>query len=204
MISNTVAVKMTAVGPFIFDAATWLFPISYILGDVFTEVYGYKATRKVVWYAICAQLLMMCAYIVVQYLPAPDFWTDQAAYDAILGVAPRIVLASLVAFFAGEISNAYTMSRMKILSKGKHLWKRTIGSTVIGQGVDTVLFVTLAFGGVFENSIIITMIVSNYVFKVAYEILATPLTYKAVALMKKSEGIDVYDSNETYNPFRLS
>jgi queuosine precursor transporter len=204
MISNTVAVKMTQVGPFIFDAATWLFPISYIFGDVFTEVYGYRATRKVVWYAIMAQILMACTYILVQYLPAPGFWADQAAYESILGVAPRIVCASLVAFFAGELSNAYTLSKMKIYSKGKHLWQRTIGSTIIGEGVDTVLFIVLAFGGVFENSVIVTMIISNYLFKVAYETLATPLTYAAVSALKKSEGVDVYDTNESYNPFTLA
>lgn len=201
LISNTVAVKITQIGPFTFDAATLLFPIAYIFGDVLTEVYGYKATRKIVRYALYAQVLMALVYALVQYLPAASFWDAQGSYESILGVVPRIVFASLVAFFAGELANAYILSRMKVLSSGKQLWKRTISSTVIGQAIDTVLFVCIAFAGTMAMPELYAMLVSNYIFKVAYEVCATPLTYIAVTTLKNKEQIDVYDTQVNYNPF---
>lgn len=201
LISNTVAVKITQIGPFTFDAATLLFPIAYIFGDLLTEVYGYKTTRRIIRYAIYAQILMALVYAAVQYLPAAVFWDAQASYESILGVVPRIVCASLIAFFAGELANAYIMSRMKVRSAGKYLWKRTISSTVVGQGIDTVLFVFIAFAGTMALPELYAMLVSNYIFKVAYEIFATPLTYIAVDTLKKKEQIDVYDTDINYNPF---
>lgn len=201
LISNTVAVKITQIGPFTFDAATLLFPLAYIFGDLLTEVYGYKTTRKIVRYAIYSQIVMALVYAAVQYLPAAHFWDAQNSYESILGVVPRIVLASLVAFFAGELANAYILSRMKVRSAGKHLWKRTIGSTVVGQAIDTVLFVGIAFLGTMTMPELYAMLVSNYIFKVAYEVLATPLTYFAVTQLKKHEQIDVYDTDINYNPF---
>lgn len=203
LISNTVAIKITQIGPFTFDAATLLFPLAYIFGDIFTEVYGYKTARKVIWYSICAQVLMALTYALVQYLPAASFWADQQAYETILGVVPRIVLASLIAFFAGEIANSFVLSRMKVLSKGKHLWKRTIGSTVVGQAIDTTLFVLIAFAGTMVSHELYIMLVSNYVFKVGFEIMATPFTYLAVDALKNAEGIDTFDTHITYNPFSV-
>lgn len=203
LISNTVAIKITQIGPFTFDAATLLFPLAYIFGDIFTEVYGYKTARKVIWYSICAQVLMALTYALVQYLPAASFWADQHAYETILGVVPRIVLASLIAFFAGEIANSFVLSRMKVLSKGKHLWKRTIGSTIVGQAIDTTLFVLIAFAGTMASHELYIMLISNYVFKVGFEIMATPFTYLAVDALKKAEEIDTFDTHITYNPFSV-
>ena len=203
LISNTVAVKITQVGPFVFDAATWLFPISYIFDDVLTEVYGYAASRKIIWSAFMAQALMAVIYVAVQYMPSAPFWGDQASYNAILGMSPRIVAASMVAFFCGEFSNSYVLSRMKVWSSGKHLWQRTIGSTIVGEGIDSVLFFTLAFAGTMPGSALLTMIVSGYLFKTAYEVLAMPITYAIVNFLKKAEGIDTFDRGINYNPFSL-
>ncbi len=139
LISNTVAVKMTQLGPFIFDGGTLIFPISYIFGDILTEVYGYRASRRIIWAGFGALALMSLSYFLVGILPSPAFWQNQGAYNAILGAVPRIVLGSMVAYFAGEFCNSYVMSRMKIWSQGKRLWMRTVGSTVVGEGVDTAI-----------------------------------------------------------------
>lgn len=203
MISNTVAVKIVQVGPFSFAGAIFIFPISYIFGDILTEVYGYKATRKIVWSGFAALVLMALAYWFVQILPNAPFWQNQNAYDLILGGVPRIVLGSIVAYFAGEFSNSYVMSKMKIWSNGKHLWTRTIGSTVVGEGVDSVIFNVIAFLGVFPFSGVLALIISAYIAKVAYEVIATPITYAIVRKLKKAEGIDVYDRGINYNPFSL-
>jgi len=204
MISNTVAVKLVGIGPFVFAGATFIFPLTYIFGDILTEVYGYRATRKIVWSAFVALIVMSVAYWGVQQLPAASFWQGQEAYATILGFVPRIVAGSILAFFVGELCNAYVLSRMKVLMDGKHLWMRTIGSTVVGEGVDTFVFVLVAFYGTMPLAALVTVMWSGYVFKVAYEILATPLTYAIVRWLKKAEGIDVYDRGISYNPFRLS
>jgi uncharacterized integral membrane protein (TIGR00697 family) len=204
MISNTVAGKLVEVGTLAVSGAIILFPLSFIFGDILTEVYGYKTSRKVVWSGFAALALMSLFYWVVQILPAASFWTNQAAYEAILGAAPRIALASMVAYFCGEFVNSFIMSRMKVWMNGKNLWMRTIGSTIAGEGVDTILFVLIAFTGVFPLPVLITVIISNYLFKVAYEILATPFVYVIVAKLKKAEGIDVYDRGINYNPFTLA
>lgn len=201
IISNTVAVKIVSIGSFTFDAATLLFPLAYILGDIFTEVYGYKTTRRIVWYAIIAQVVMAGTYMLVQVLPSADFWTDQTAYNAILGATPRIVLASLIAFFAGELSNAYVISRMKVKSAGKYLALRTVGSTLVGQAIDTVLFVMIAFAGVFATEELYVMLVSNYIFKVGFEFVLTPVTVSVIQKIKKYEQCDVIDTHISYNPF---
>ena len=203
LISNTTAVKVVQWGPLVFDAATILFPITYIFGDILTEVYGYKAARKVVWAGIGATVLMAAAYALVIYLPAAPFWGGQEAFAATLGVVPRIVLASIVGFFAGEFTNSYILSRMKVWTRGKHLWARTISSTVAGQGVDTVLFCVIAFALAIPNAALFSMILTVYALKVAYEVLATPLTYVIVRKLKEAEGIDVYDRGIDYNPFSL-
>ncbi len=203
MISNTTAVKLVALGPFVVSGAIFVFPISYIFGDILTEVYGYRASRKIIWSGFAALILMSLCYWLVQLLPAPAFWPHQGAYEAILGAVPRITLASMLAYFAGEFSNSYVLSKMKVWMEGKRLWVRTIGSTVIGEGIDSIIFVTIAFGGTMPISAMFTIIVSIYLFKVAYEVIATPFTYLIVNRLKRAEGIDTYDRGITYNPFVL-
>lgn len=204
LVSNTVAVKITHLGPFYFDGATILFPIAYIFGDILTEVYGYKRSRIVVWTGFLACAIMSFVYWLVGILPAAADWQHQDAYMAILGQTPRIVAASLVAYLCGEFVNAFILAKMKIATRGRYLWTRTIGSTIVGQGVDTVIFVTIAFTGLLPASLLIYMIISNYVFKTAFEILATPLTYAAVGYIKKVDSFDYYDTDTDFNPFRFS
>lgn len=203
MISNTVAVKLVEIGPFVFAGAIFIFPISYIFGDILTEVYGYKASRKIIWSGFAALIFMSICYYFVQVLPAPGFWQNQGAYELILGAVPRIVIGSIIAYFVGEFSNSYVLSKMKVWSNGKRLWMRTIGSTVVGEGVDSIIFGVIAFAGVIPFSGLATMIVSGYLAKVAYEVLLTPVTYMIVNKLKKAEGIDVYDRGVSYNPFLL-
>ena len=203
MISNTVAVKLIQIGPFIFAGAIFIFPISYIFGDILTEVYGYKASRKIIWSGFVAIVFMSLCYWFVQVLPFPGFWQNQSAYEIILGAVPRIVLGSIIAYFVGEFTNSYVLSKMKIWSKGKKLWMRTIGSTIVGEGVDSVIFGVIAFAGVVPFSGLVTLIVSGYLAKVAYEVILTPVTYLIVNKLKKAEGIDVYDRGVNYNPFSV-
>lgn len=203
MISNTTAVKLVAFGPFVLSGAILVFPISYIFGDILTEVYGYRASRKIIWSGFAALILMSFCYWLVQILPAPAFWPHQGAYEAILGAVPRITLASMLAYFAGEFSNSYVLSKMKVWMEGKRLWLRTIGSTIVGEGVDSIIFVTVAFSGTMPVATMFTIIVSIYLFKVVYEVIATPLTLFIVNRLKTAEGIDVYDHGISYNPFVL-
>jgi queuosine precursor transporter len=203
IISNIASSKILDLGPFTFDGGTILFPISYIFGDILTEVYGYKASRRVIWTGFAAALLMSLTLIVVGKLPPAADWGNQDAYDKILGLTPRIVIASLIAYFAGEFSNSFTLAKMKILTKGKWLWMRTIGSTIIGEGVDTLLFVGIAFMGVLPRELLISVIISNYIFKVGFEAILTPLTYRAVGFLKRNEGVDAYDYDTNFNPFAI-
>src|SRR3989344_3249586 len=204
LISNIASTKLALIGPFVLDGGTILFPLAYIFGDILTEVYGYKKARKVIWTGFFAALIMSIVFAIVGALPSASGWESQGAFDAILGVVPRIVLASLIAYFAGEFSNSFVLAKMKIWSKGKDLWKRTIGSTIVGQGIDTTLFTFIAFWGVFPLETFVSLIVSNYIFKVGVEILFTPITYKIVNFLKKEEGEDYYDHNTDFNPFTLS
>jgi uncharacterized integral membrane protein (TIGR00697 family) len=201
MISNTVAVKLIQLGPFIFAGAIFIFPVSYIFGDILTEVYGYRASRRIIWSGFAALLLMSLGYLLVGALPAPVFWDGQAAYNAILGFAPRIVAASIVGYFTGEFCNSYVLSKMKIWSNGKALWSRIIGSTVVGEAVDTIFFTVLAFWGTVPFLVLLTIIGSNYFFKVVYEVIAMPITYRIVHWLKRAEGVDVYDHGINYSPF---
>lgn len=203
MISNTVAVKIIQISTFVFSGATFIFPISYIFGDILTEVYGYKATRKIIWIGFVTQILMVLCYLFVQILPSAPFWNLQDAYVAILGAVPRIVFASVIAYFVGEFANSYVLSKMKIFTNGKHLWTRTIGSTAVGQLIDSALFASIAFFGVIPNTALISMILSLYVIKVIVEVVLTPFTYYIVNKLKKAEGIDTYDHGINYNPFKL-
>jgi uncharacterized integral membrane protein (TIGR00697 family) len=204
LISNVASSKVLDLGPFTFDGGTILFPISYIFGDILTEVYGYKRSRRVIWTGFFAAFLMSAVFMIVGKLPAAADWPNQEAYDKILGLTPRIVLASLVAYFAGEFSNSYTLAKMKIFTGGKWLWSRTIGSTIVGEGVDTVLFVFIAFYGVFPGSLLLAILVSNYIFKVCFEALFTPFTYMIVRFLKRKELSDVYDHDTDFNPFSIT
>ena len=202
LISNVASTKILLLGPFTFDGGTILFPLSYIFGDILTEVYGYRASRRVIWLGFSATFLMSVIFMIVGKLPPAPGWANQEAYDKILGLTPRIVAASLIAYFAGEFSNSFTLAKMKIMTSGKWLWTRTIGSTLVGEGVDTALFCTIAFLGALPGSLLASVILSNYVFKFAFEATATPLTYGVVGFLKRSEGVDHYDRGTDFNPFR--
>jgi len=186
-----------------FGAGILFFPLSYVLGDVMTEVYGYARARRVVWAGFAAVLFMaFMAWVVVAMPPAPG-WNGQAAYEEVFGLTPRIVLASLMAFWAGELANAFVMARMKVASGGKHLWQRTIGSTVVGQGVDSLIFYPVAFLGVWSASQVITVLLTNYLLKVVWEAVLTPVTYRVVGALKRAEGVDVYDTDTAFTPFSI-
>ena len=180
-----------------------IFPISYIFGDILTEVYGYRASRRIIWTGFALIIIMSVVYYLVQLLPPAPFWPNQQAYEAILGLVPRIVFGSIIGYFAGEFTNSYVLSKMKIWTKGKHLWTRTISSTIAGEGVDTILFATVAFAGVIPWNNLIAVIISGYIAKVLIEVLFTPITYVVVKKLKKLEGVDVYDYGVNYNPFQL-
>ena len=204
LISNVIAVKTIQIGGVILQAADLIFPITYILGDVLTEVYGYKRARKAIWIGFSCSLFAVMAITLGQYLPAQGDWHDQAAYDAILGSQWRIVAASFTAYLFGEFMNSYVLAKMKIWTQGKYLWTRTIGSTVIGQAFDTSIFLTLAFYGVMPTEVLISLIGFQWLFKIAYETAATPLTYLVVNYLKRHEGIDVYDRDTKFSPFALA
>jgi queuosine precursor transporter len=201
LISNIASVKIVSFWKFTFDGGTILFPLSYIFGDILTEVYGYGRSRKVIWTGFFAALAMSLVLWVVQVLPPAPGWNNQQAYESVIGFVPRIVIASLIAYFSGEFTNSYIMSRLKIITKGKFLWVRTIGSTLAGEGIDTAIFCMVAFYGILPASLLLSVIVSNYIFKCSVEILFTPLTYAIVRFLKQQEKVDVYDRGIRYNPF---
>lgn len=201
LISNVASTKIVDLKWFTFDGGTLLFPLSYIFGDILTEVYGYRKSRHVIWLGFFMALLMALIFIIVGILPSAPDWGNQSAYDLILGLTPRIVIASLVAYSFGEFSNSFILAKMKIWTKGKMLWTRTIGSTLVGELIDSAIFIIIAFWGVLPNSLLLTLIISNYIFKTAIEILFTPATYKIVKFLKKEESEDYYDIDTNFNPF---
>jgi len=203
LISNVASTKILSIWKFTFDGGTILFPLSYIFGDILTEVYGFRRSRRVIWLGFAAALLMSLTLYVVQLLPPADGWQYQDDFRHILGFVPRIVLASLIAYFAGEFSNSFTLSRLKIVTRGRFLWVRTITSTLIGEGLDTLLFCMIAFYGILPVPLLISVILSNYIFKCSVEILFTPFTYIIVNFLKKKEKEDMYDTGINYNPFRF-
>jgi hypothetical protein len=200
LISNLVGQKITAVGPFRISGAQLLFPITYIFGDVFTEVYGYGASRAI-WIGFFASALLAVMGLVTVWLPPAPGWDGQAAFARVFEFVPRLVVASLAAFWCGEFANSFVMAKMKLLTKGRYLWTRTVGSTVAGQAVDTVVVMVLAFGGSLSGGLIANLIVSAYLGKVLYEVAATPVTYWIVNSLKRREGVDVFDTNTDFNPF---
>lgn len=196
-------VNLPVIGTQIFGAGILFFPLSYVLGDVLTEVYGYARARRVIWAGFGAVIFMAAMSWVVVALPPADIWSGQPAYEEVFGLTPRIVFASIVAFWAGELANAFVMARMKVWTEGKHLWTRTIGSTVVGQGVDSLLFYPIAFLGVWTTQAVITVLITNYLLKVLWEAILTPVTYRVVNTLKRVEGVDVYDRETNFTPFSV-
>jgi len=199
--ANIIAVKVISLGPFILPAAIFVFPMSYVFGDVLTEVYGYRTARRVIWLGFACNLIFVFFAWVGQILPSAGFWEGQSSYESILGFAPRLLGASFCGYLVGEFVNSFVLSRLKILTQGRWLWTRTIGSTVIGQGLDTVIFITLAFTG--TGAAVPTMILHHWTAKVAIEIICTPATYAIVNWLKRREGVDAYDRQTSYNPFLI-
>jgi queuosine precursor transporter len=184
LISNIVAQKLIEVGPFVFTAGILLFPVTYIIGDVLTEIYGFRRAKQVIWLGFGASLFMTLFLAIVVAIPPADGWNGQESFASTFTAVPRIVLASMAGYLAGEFANSFVLSRLKLRMQGRHLWVRTISSTVIGQGLDTAIFAIIAFGGLVPGSVILTAIWSGYLFKVVYEIMATPLTYLVVGKLR--------------------
>lgn len=212
LVSNLVAQKLCAIGPFtiggmefgpfLISGAQILFPITYIFGDIFVEVYGYSASRRAIWIGFfSAALLALMAQITTSLPAAPEF-QNQEAFEQVFGFVPRVLAASLIAYWCGEFANAFVMSKMKIWTEGKYLWTRTVGSTVVGQLIDTVIVITIVFIGIHSFPTMLNLMFTGYVAKVLYEAAATPVTYWVVNSLKRAEGVDVYDEGVNFNPFR--
>lgn len=202
VLSNVIgAAKLSTVAGFTFGAGILFFPLSYVIGDVLTEVYGYNRARRVIWAGFAALVFMAVMSFVVVALPPADSWTGQDAYEQVFGQVPRIVLASITAFWAGEFVNSYVMAKMKVWTRGEKLWTRTIGSTVVGQGVDSLLFYPIAFLGVWETRDVVLVMVTNWALKVGWEAVLTPVTYRVVAFLKNREGVEIFDTDTDFSPF---
>ena len=199
--SNTIAVKVISLGPFILPAAIFVFPLSYIFGDILTEVYGYRQARKVIWLGFLCNLIFVTSAWIGQVLPPYSQWTQQEAYVGILGRSPRILAASFSGYLVGEFSNSFVLAKMKIMTRGRWLWSRTIGSTIVGQGLDTLVFIILAFIG--EPAFTPIMILHHWLAKITIEAVVTPFTYAVVNYLKKKEAIDTYDYQTSFNPFSI-
>ena len=200
--ANIIAVKVISFGAVILPAAIVVFPLSYILGDILTEVYGYRWARKVIWLGFTCNLIFVIFIWVGQVLPPASFWKGQEAYETILGFTPRLLAASFCGYLAGEFVNSFVLAKMKILTRGRWLWTRTIGSTIVGEGLDTAIFITLAFIG--TPSFAAIMILYHWLVKTGIEAIATPLTYTVVNYLKRKEAIDTYDYETNFNPFLVS
>ncbi len=201
--ANVTAVKLISMFGVVLPAAVVVFPISYICGDVLTEVYGYRAARRVIWLGFLCNLLAVAAIYLGGILPAAPFWQGQEAYETILGYTPRLLAASFLAYLVGELANSYVLARMKVATDGRWLWSRTIGSTLVGQGLDSLVFIVLAFTGTIPLGAMVSAIVAQWLVKSAYEALATPLTYVVVNRLKRIESIDVYDRHTSFNPLPI-
>lgn len=203
LVSNVASSKILILGPFTLDGGTILFPLSYIFGDILTEVYGFARARRVIWTGFAMVILASLVFIIVGKLPPAPDWGGQSAYQTILGLTPRIVAASIMAYFCGEFLNSFVLAKLKIATSGKWLWLRTIGSTLIGEGADTLIFVATAFWGVLPSPLLTTIVVSNYIFKVGIEVLFTPVTYWITNALKRKEQEDYYDRDTNFNPFAV-
>ena len=196
-------IDLPVIGDWPFGAGILFFPLAYVIGDVLTEVYGFARARRCIWTGFAALLFMaLMAHIVVALPPAAS-WEGQAAYEAVFGQVPRIAMASIIAFWAGEFVNSVVLAKMKLWTKGKHLWSRTIGSTIVGQGVDSFIFYPLAFWGVWDSETLLVVLLTQWALKVAWEALLTPVTYAVVGCLKRREGVDVFDVGTDFTPFRV-
>jgi uncharacterized integral membrane protein (TIGR00697 family) len=204
LVSNITAVKLIDVWGYVIPGAIVIFPISYIIGDVLTEVYGFAKARTVIWLGFGANLCAIGTFALVGILPAAGFWEGGDAYSATLGATPRILAASFVAYLLGEFANSYILARLKVATAGRHLWMRTLGSSVVGQTLDSTVFITIAFWGLFPNDVLVTLIATQIVFKLGYEVLATPVTYAVVDWLKKAEGVEHFDRATSFNPFAIT
>lgn len=204
LISNLVGQKLSAFGPFRVSGAQLLFPITYIFSDIFTEVYGYAGSRRAIWIALFANTLLALMGVFMVWVPAAPEWpaVHQQAFQIVFGAVPRMIVASLVAFWAGEFANSYVMARMKVWTGGRWLWTRTVGSTLVGQAFDSLLVTAVFYWGTVPWTTVLVAAGSGYLFKVAYEALATPVTYAVVGFLKRSEGVDVFDDGTDFSPFR--
>jgi uncharacterized integral membrane protein (TIGR00697 family) len=203
LVSNLIAGKLANFLGLTLPAAVILFPLTYIFGDILTEVYGFQRARLIIWTGFGANLFMVVIFMITLSLPYPEFWKGQAAFQSVLGMTPRVVFASLAGYWGGEFLNSMALSRIKVLTRGRLLWVRTIGSTVIGEGVDTVLFISIAFIGMMPSAELGKMMLAQYIWKVSYEVLVTPLTYVIVNWVKQRERLDTFDEGIRYNPFNL-
>ena len=202
--ANIIAVKPVTIGPLLFPAAVVIFPISYIFGDILTEVYGYARSRQVIWIGFGCNLLAVIAITVSGWMPAAPFWANnRAAYTAILGGTPRVLAASFMAYLVGEFLNSFVLAKLKIATQGRWLWMRTIGSTLVGQLADSAVFITLAFVGIWPSNQMLAAVLTQWLLKSGYETLVTPLTYAAVAFLKRAEQEDYFDYNTDFNPLKL-
>lgn len=209
LISNLAATKLIefklgGLGHIITDGGAILFPVVYIIGDILTEVYGYRYARRAIWTGFGVMLLAVLAFTVVRYLPAAPDYHDQTSFEAVLGFFPRIVIASLAAYLVGEFINAYILAKLKIKTKGKKMWLRLIGSTIVGELFDSLVFCLIAFGGILGSNDMINYIMVGWVFKTCYEILVLPITYKIINFLKQQEQIDHFDNDTDFKPFSLS
>lgn len=209
LVSNLVAQKVCAfgpvfgIGPFYTSGAILLFPVTYIFGDIFTEVYGFGASRRAIWIGFFGTALLYVLSAAVIALPGAPGWKNQQAFATVFGFIPRMLAASLASYWAGEFANSYTMAKLKLLTRGEKLWTRTVGSTIVGQAVDTILVITLTFGGIYSTGTLVKIIWQGYLAKVAYEVIATPVTYAVIRWLKRVEHSDPFDRGISFNPFHF-
>ena len=201
--ANIVAVKLVEISGFVLPAGTIIFPISYIFGDILTEVYGYRQARRVIWLGFFCNFIVVVAIWIGQMLPPASFWDAQKAYERILGYTPRLLVASFLAYLVGEFANSFVLAKMKIATKGRWLWTRTIGSTLVGEGLDSSVFMILAFAGTIPMATLLVAVLTQWLVKSTYEAVATPLTYIVVNFLKRKEGVDVFDYGTKFNPLLL-
>lgn len=202
--ANITAVKLIDLFGLILPAAIFVFPLSYITGDVLTEVYGYSRARRVIWLGFLCNFIVVVFVWIGQILPPAVFWDAQAAYVRILGYTPRLLVASFLAYLVGEFANAFVLAKLKIATRGRWLWIRTIGSTLVGQGLDSAIFITLAFAGAIPGRALLIAIITQWAAKSIYEAAVTPLTYAVVNFLKRKDGMDVYDRQTKFNPLLVS
>lgn len=202
--ANVIAVKLIDLFGWIVPAGVLIFPLSYVTGDVLTEVYGYRQARRVIWLGFICNAVVVVAVWLGQILPPAGFWDGQAAYERILGYTPRLLVASFAAYLVGEFTNSFVLAKMKVATRGRWLWMRTIGSTLVGQGLDSIVFIVLAFAGSMPGMVLAAAVVTQWLVKTTYEVAATPLTYAVVGYLKRREGVDVYDHETSFNPLSIS